>query len=243
MKKVVLASLMAMATAASFALPTYAQQPAAAAKSGDVQMSPDEYAAYNNANTQTTPALKAQAFEAYLKAYPKSAVKEDVLNTLLALYGSMNNNDQTRDVADRLLQINPNNLQALVYEVFLRRAEAEQIADPVAKQAALDKVVVYAQTGLAAPKPAGATAAQKAAADQTFNSAIAADDAAKKDYEGAVKVLKAEVDANGDQTKAPGPVLQDMYVLANDYYKQTPPDYLNCAWYATRAAAFAGQFA
>jgi hypothetical protein len=244
MKKVVVASLMALAAAASFAVPTYAQQqPAAAAGSGSVQMSPDEYAAYNNANTQTTPLAKAQAFEAYLKAYPKSAVKEDVLNQLVYLYGQLNNKEQTLDAADRLLAIAPNNLQALTYEVYFRRADADMQTDPAAKQAALDKVVMYAQTGLAAPKPAGATDAQKAAADQTFESAIADDDVAKKDFDGAAKELKTEIDGNADATKAPGPVLQDMYILANTYYKETPPDYLDCAWYATRAAAFAGQFA
>ena len=34
-------------------------------------------------------------------------------------------------------------------------------------------------------------------------------------------------------------MLQDVYTLAQAYYTSTPPDYLNCAWYATRAAAFA----
>jgi hypothetical protein len=34
-------------------------------------------------------------------------------------------------------------------------------------------------------------------------------------------------------------VLQDVYTLAQAYYTSTPPDYLNCAWYATRASNFA----
>ena len=34
-------------------------------------------------------------------------------------------------------------------------------------------------------------------------------------------------------------MLQDVYTLAQAYYTSTPPDYLNCAWYATRAANFA----
>jgi hypothetical protein len=40
-------------------------------------------------------------------------------------------------------------------------------------------------------------------------------------------------------TSKPGPLLQDTYTLANAYYQSTPPDYLNCTWYAARAAAFA----
>jgi phosphopantetheinyl transferase (holo-ACP synthase) len=79
MKKVVLVSLLAVAGAVPSASLMFAQQPAA----GGVTMSQDEYAAYNNANTQTTAAAKAAAFEAYLKAYPNSAVKQDVLNQIL----------------------------------------------------------------------------------------------------------------------------------------------------------------
>jgi hypothetical protein len=40
-------------------------------------------------------------------------------------------------------------------------------------------------------------------------------------------------------TQVPGPVLQDTFNMALDYYKQTPPDYLNCAFFAARAANFA----
>ena len=65
MNKVVLASLLAVAGALTLASPTVAQQPAA----GQVQMSADEYAAYNNAKTQTTPA--AQAGELAAEAVPR----------------------------------------------------------------------------------------------------------------------------------------------------------------------------
>jgi hypothetical protein len=34
-------------------------------------------------------------------------------------------------------------------------------------------------------------------------------------------------------------MLQDTYTLAQAYYQSTPPDYVNCTWYASRAAAFA----
>lgn len=42
-----------------------------------------------------------------------------------------------------------------------------------------------------------------------------------------------------DQTTKPGPLLQDTYTLGTAYYQSTPPDYVNCTWYATRAANFA----
>src|SRR5262249_53772836 len=42
-----------------------------------------------------------------------------------------------------------------------------------------------------------------------------------------------------EQTKTPGPLLQDTYTLAQAYYQSTPPDLVNCTWYAARAASFA----
>src|ERR1700728_2638245 len=134
MKKGVLASLLAVAGALPLASLAYAQQ----AASGGIQMSQDEYAAYNKANTATTAADKAAAFEAYLKAYPNSAVKADVLNQIL--YNDSQVGDQTAilSAADRLLAVDPNNLRALVFEIFYHRQEADKLTDPAAKQAALD---------------------------------------------------------------------------------------------------------
>lgn len=241
MKKVVLASLLAVAGAVPASLP-FAQQPAPAGGSG-VTMSQAEYAAYNNANTQTTAAGKAAAFEAYLKAYPNSAVKQDVLSQILFADSQTGDQAATLNAADRLLAIDPNNLRALTFEVYYRRADADKMTDPAAKVAALDKVAAYAQQGLDAAKPkemADADFAKlKAATAPTFESAIADDDLAKKDNAAAITELKKELDADQADTEKASPVLQDVYVLAQTYYTLTPPDYLDCAWYATRAAAFA----
>jgi len=239
MKKVVLASLLAVAGAVPLASLAYSQQPA----SGGIQMSQEEYAAYNKANTATTAADKAAAFEAYLKQYPNSAVKADVLNQILFADSQTGDQAATLSAADRLLAVDPNNLRALTFEVYYGRLNADKLTDPAAKQAALDKVAVYAQQGLNATKPKDMSDADfatlKSKTDPTFESAIADADLAKKDNAGAVAVLKKEIDADPDDTTKPSPVLQDVYVLAQAYYTSTPPDYLNCAWYATRAAAFA----
>ena len=239
MKKVVLASLLAVAGAAPLASLAYAQQPAA----GGIQMSQDEYAAYNKANTETTAAAKAADFEAYLKAYPNSAVKADVLNQILFADSQTGDQAATLSAADRLLAVDPNNLRALTFEVYYRRADADKLTDPAAKQAALDAVAKYAQQGLNATKPKDMSdadfAALKTKTDPVFESAIADADLAKKDNADAIAILKKEIDGDKDDTTKPSPVLQDVYVLAQAYYSSTPPDYLNCAWYATRAAAFA----
>lgn len=239
MKKVVLASLLAVAGAVPSASLAYAQQ----SSSGGIQMSQAEYAAYNKANTETTAAGKAAAFEAYLKEYPNSAVKVDVLNQILFADSQVGDQAATLNAADRLLAIDPNNLRALTFEVYYRRADADKLTDPAAKQTALDAVAKYAQQGLDATKPKDMSDADfatlKSKTDPTFESAIADDDMAKKDNADAITLLKKEIDADKDDTTKPSQTLQDVYVLAQAYYTSTPPDYLNCAWYATRAAAFA----
>jgi hypothetical protein len=240
MKKVVLASLLAVAGAVPMTSALFAQQPTA---TGQVQMSPEEYAAYNNANTQTTPAAKAAAFEAYLKAYPASGVKADVLNQILFADSQTGDQAATLGAADRLLAIDPNNLRALTFEVYYRRADADKLTDPAAKTAALDTVATYAQKGLNTAKPTGMSdddfAKLKKATAPTFLSAVADDDLTKKDNASAITALKSEVDGDEPDTEHASPVLQDVYVLAQAYYTSTPPDFLNCAWYATRAAFFA----
>jgi hypothetical protein len=242
MKKVVLASLLSATALIPFVVqPAFGQ--ATAPGGGQIQMSQEEYAKYNAAVTATTPQAKAQAFEDYLKAYPNSAVKGDVLNQLVYAYNQTGDEAKTLDAADRLLAVDPNNLRALTLEVYYRRADADKLTDPAAKQAALDKVATYAQTGLNATKPKDMSDADfnsvKNTASPFFESAIADDDLAKKDNAGAITALKTEVDSHEADTEKPSPVLQDVYVLAQAYYTSTPPDYLNCAWYATRAANFA----
>jgi len=239
MKKLVLASLLAVVGAGSFAPMASSQQ----AASGGIQMSQDEYAVYNKANAAATPADKAAAFEAYLKQYPNSAVKVDVLSQILFADAQLQDKTAILSAADRLLAVDPNNLRALFFEVYYRKADADKLTDPAAKQAALDAVVKYAQQGINAPKPKDMPdadfAALKAKTDPIFESAIADNDISKKDFADAIPLLKKEIEEDKDNTTKVGQTLQDVYVLAQAYYSSTPPDYLNCAWYATRAAAFA----
>jgi len=246
MKKVVLASLLAVAGAATIVQPCFAQDasapatPAAGQAGGQVQMSPEEYKAYNDADTAATPAAQAAGFEAYLKAYPSSAVKKDALQKLMFAYSKTNDSVKTLDAADRLLQVDPKNLTALTFETFLRRSAGDALTDPAAKTAALDKAAGFAQTGLTVEKPSGMDDATFKTATATFDSAIADDDLSKKDNAGAITALKGELHGVPvEDTQNPQKQLQDVYTLAQAYYTSTPPDYLNCAWYATRAASFA----
>src|SRR5580765_8030505 len=101
MKKVVVASLLAVAGMACVARVTEAQTQVnlgsnAQANQG-VQMSPAEYNAYNSAITQTDPKAKAAALEAYLTAYPQSAVKGATLEQLMGAYSQIPDAAKTLD--------------------------------------------------------------------------------------------------------------------------------------------------
>jgi hypothetical protein len=244
MKKVVFASLLTVASLATSGLVFAQAAPAApAAASGQVQMSPEEYKMYTEAIGQTTPQAKAPALEAYLQKYPQSKVKDDVLQQLMLAYSSFDP-AKTLDAADRVLQVDPNNLRALTFEVYFRKAQADQATDPAAKQTDLDASASYAQKGLAATKPAAMSDADfttlKSNADPIFYSDLGADALNKKDYPAAIDAFKKELAAVPvDQTTKPGPTLQDTYYLAQAYYQSTPPDLIDCTFYATRAASYA----
>jgi len=243
MKKVVLASLLAVAcTMLPSGLLAQPQQ------SSGVNMSADEYKVFGDCQNATQPADKAAKCEAYLKAYPSSAVKADVLNQLVFAYVAAQDATKTLDAADRDLAVNPNDLFAYVFETQLRRGAADNQTDPAAKQAGLDDAAGYATKALALGQPKGIADADfqkvKSAGYPVFYGAIGADDFAKKDYAGAVTAFKQEIAGAQPATLTqPSAQLQDMVLMANAYYLSATPDYLNCAWYATRAAAFAGNFA
>jgi hypothetical protein len=225
-----------------------AAQPAAqpvqlGAQAAPVQMPDAEYTVYNNAISQSNPQVKAAAIEDYLTRYPNSSVKHDVLVILMMTYSGFDA-VKTQDAADRVLSLDPTNLQALTYEVYFRKSSADSLTDPAAKQAALDAAAGYAQRGLAAAKPAAMPVADfkklQDIAFPIFYNAIG--DAAfnKKDNATAIDVFKKElVTVPLAATQQKGPYLQDTYFLGVAYYQSTPPDYLNCTFYASRAVAYA----
>ena len=248
MKKVVVASLLAFACVACVAGTAEAQTQVnlgsnQQSSTGGVQMSPAEYNAYNSAITQTDPKAKAAALEAYLAAYPQSAVKGAVLQQLMQAYSGFDP-AKSLDAADRLLQVDSNNPLGLFFETFFRMSSSDANGDAAAKQAALDKAADYAQKGLAAPKPADMSDADfaklQAQIKPVFYRAIATAALNKKDAATAITNFKLELEgAPVADTAKPGPLLQDTYELGQAYYISTPPDLLNCTWYAARAAALA----
>src|SRR6202044_2649541 len=179
MNKAVVASLLLVASFAPQISKTafgQTQPDASGAQAGQVQMSAAEYAAYNSAIGQTTPQTKAPALEQYLTAYPQSEVKAATLEQLMLAYSSFDS-AKTLDAADRLLQVDPNNLRALTFEVYFRQQAGDQATDAATKQAAYDKAAEYAQKGLTVTKPQEMSDADfnalKTAATPVFYRAIA----------------------------------------------------------------------
>jgi hypothetical protein len=243
MKKVALASLLAIATSMLCATPIALAQ---AAASGDASQQitikdPAEYNDYSNAISQSSPAAKASAIEAFLTKYPNSVVKIQMLEYLMEAYQS----DPAKEVdaANRLLQADPNNLRALAMTVYIKKSQAAQKSTPADQQPLLDEAAANAQKGLAATKPANMAQADfdklKAATAPIFYSAIALDDQLKKDYAGAEDNFRKELAAVPVAQTQTGPQLNDTYLLGQAYAQQTPPDLKNAVWFLTRAAAYA----
>jgi hypothetical protein len=240
MKKSVLASLLALAIIFPGSASMVFGQ---AAQPGQITIKdPAEYNEYTNAVGQSTPAAKAAAIEAFLTKYPNSVVKNDLLEQLMLAY--QGDPAKMLDAADRLLAADPGNLRGLATAVYLEKTQASQKTNPTEAQPILDKAAAQAQTGLTATKSGNISDADfqklKSATAPIFDSAIAQDDANKKDFAGAIAAFTSELKAYPDPTQTQsGPGLNDTYLLGQAYAQQTPPDLKNAAWFLTRAAQFA----
>ena len=242
MNKVVLASLLAFASSTLATLPAAYGQDSTAASGQITIKDPAEYNAYTNAVGQSAPAAKAQAIEAFLTQYPNSVVKRDMLELLVGAYQAANDTPHTLDASKRLLQVDPTNLRALTFIVYVEKSQAQ------GDQAKLDDAASLAQKGLTSPKPASMTDADyqklESLAKPIFESAIGADDIAKKDYKGAIDAYSAELKSYtdpADTQKSTG--LVDTYYLGTAYTQEDPKDLVNAIYYLTRAAQYAqGQY-
>jgi hypothetical protein len=245
MKKVVFASVLALATTTLGSAPKLIAQDSAQA--GQITIKdPAEYNEYTNAVGQSTPAAKAAAIEAFLQKYPNSVVKNDLLEMLMATYQASGDQDKTLATAQRLLQSDPNNLRALFMTAFINKtkATAAMQSNPSAAGPLLDQAAAAAQKGLTSTKPANMSDADfqklKAATTPIFYEVIALDDQNKKDMGGAVQNFTSDLKAYSDPAQTTtGLGLNDTYLLGQAYAQQNPPDLKNAAWFLTRAALFA----
>lgn len=248
MKKLVFASAMAWASLGFIGTPTLHAQ-AAGGNQGGISLPPAEFNAYQTATTETNPQQKAAALESFLKTYPQSPVKKEVLDQLMDTYRQLNDLDKELSASNRLLQIDPNDLKAILYSVIIKKTQCSQTVNAQTGIATnpqpCDDAATLARKGLSIPKPAGVSDQdwknETHVAYPLFHSAIALDDtASKKDYADAIKEYNQELMLYSPQeTEQPGPALADTLQLANAYTRPGAQDLPKAIWFYARVWNFA----
>src|SRR5581483_6804551 len=228
MKKPLVTMLLILATAAVQPLVAQQSSPAAgqsAAPAGQTKnkeiKDPAEYNAYVNATQQTDPNQKATALESFLQTYPNSVMKIDAMELLMAAYQQAGNAQKTVDAANRILQVDPNNVRALALLAYNARAQAENN-----NAAAIPQAAEYGAKGLQAlanfQKPDGVSdadfAKQKDQLEAIFAGAAGFAALNQKDYANAAKYLKEAINAEDqmhmpDSAQSNAMLLRDMYPL------------------------------
>jgi hypothetical protein len=219
MKKLVFASVLALASIGYVASPMLRAQDSITIKD------PQEFNAYQLANTQSDPKTKAGQLEDFLTKYPQTVIKNAVLDTLIDTYQSLSDADHTLSAAGRLLQVDPSNMKAIFISVFIKKGQCAKTSDAQT----CDDAAALAEKGLTAPKPAATKDDEwkklTGATYPAFHSAIALDDIlSKKDLKAGISEYRTELMLYpADQTtKMPG--LWDTLQLAETYVKQEPAD-------------------
>jgi hypothetical protein len=241
MKKIVLASVLALAGLGLMVAPTLRAQDQITIKD------PAEYNAYQMAITQTDPTAKAAALESFLNSYPQSVVKNAVLDMLVDTYQQLRDPDKTLSAASRLLQVDPNNMKAIYISVYLKKTACTKSVNPANGKSSdtetCDDAATLATKGLAVPKPAGISdddwKKQTGATYPLFHSAIALDDAVSKDdFKAAIQEYRASLMLLTDeQSKTAG--LVDTLSLADLYTKPATRDLEKAVWFYARVWDYA----
>src|SRR6201987_3296825 len=131
MKKILVTVVLGLAVAAAGQDATQQPaQPAAPAQQKKEIKDPAEYNAYVGAVQQQDPAAKISGLEAFLTQYPNSVMKEDALEILMGAYQQTGNQQKMMDTAQRLLQVNQNNVRALALLAYTKRVMAQAGQNP-----------------------------------------------------------------------------------------------------------------
>jgi tetratricopeptide (TPR) repeat protein len=243
MNKLVFASAMALASMSLVSTPALRAQ-----DSGQISLPPDQFNSYQNAMTQTDPGQKAAALEGFLQAYPQSPVKTTVLDNLIDVYNQLNQPAKAIDAANRLLQVDPNNMKAIFAAAYLKKGQCSSNLDAsgvATDRQTCDDAAVLAQKGLTVPKPASMSDDDwkklTSAAYPIFHSTIALDDAvSKKDFAGAIKEYTAELMLYPPEATQSGLALVDTLQIAQAYAKPGDSrDEVKAVWFYARAWDFA----
>ncbi len=80
---------------------------------------PAEYNSYMTALNTTDPAARGAAMESFLNQYPNSIVKLEALEQARSAYQQAGNQAKTEEMAQKTLQVDPNNVPALAIVVYM----------------------------------------------------------------------------------------------------------------------------
>ena len=214
-------------------------QPAAAQPQQKKEIKdPAEYNAYVGAVQQKDPTAKISGLEAFMAQYPNSVMKEDALELLMVSYQQTNNQAKMLDTAQRILQVNPNNLRALALLAYIKRSQAEAGGPDAQKN--LTDGAQYAERGLqalqTAPKPDGTSDADftkmKTQMSVIFNGVTGMAALQAKNYPQAQQRLREAVQADPND-------LRNVYPLALADLTGTPPNTVEGLFFIARAANLA----
>lgn len=240
MNKILVTIVLGWAVAAAAQGAAQAQaQPAAPPQQKKEIKDPAEYNAYVGAVQQQDPAAKISGLEAFLTQYPNSVMKEDALEILMGTYQQKGDTAKMADTAQRLLQVNQNNVRALALLAYTKRVMAQAGQNPGPNLADAKQ---YGEKGMTAlqnfSKPEGMSDADfnnlKTQMGGIFSAAVGVAALQGKDYATATKSLRAAAEVNPNDFSI-------VYPLALAYLQSTPSDVVNGSWFAARSASLAPQ--
>ena len=125
MKKLVFASVVALASVGFVAAPTLRAQD----QGGQITIKdPAEYNAYQMFSTQTDPKAKGRGRgQLFWKSIPRAWLKRPSWTRCsMSITRRLHDNDKALDTANKLLQIDPNNLKAILYSVLIKKQAMRQ---------------------------------------------------------------------------------------------------------------------
>ncbi|HTS69541.1 MAG TPA: hypothetical protein VMO17_11205 [Terriglobia bacterium] len=213
------------------------QAPPQAAKAPQWK-SREEYDAYNAMATATDPDKKIALAEAFLQKFANSDFKSGAYLTEMQAYFTQGKSDQAIGAAKKVLEVDPDNLDALAFLAYVFPFTFKDTDTD--KAAELSRAESDARHGLDVlqkfQKPANVTDDQfkqyvnpKRA---LFNGAIGFVALQGKNYPGAITSLQAAIADNPSE-------VYTFYRLGLAYHYSTPPDDDHAIWYIARAVALA----
>jgi tetratricopeptide (TPR) repeat protein len=177
--------------------------------------------------------------DAYLAKYPDSKVLKETYELKLAAYQALNNTAKMEETANKLLEIDPGNLRAILLLSYLF-PRTYNTQDPM-KDQKLSTAEENARKGLAAlaslQQPQGVAPdqfqKQKADSEAVLHQTLGFVALEKKDYATAEQELRQSAQSKPNDALG-------FYWLGRTYLSEKPPDYEKGMWAMARSVSITG---